>query len=147
MNELRERWLNLPEWTREEVLEFPGMPGGPWSRYIASGMNPVRYPRIVPKDAARADLLKKRTRTNLNNERPTWLDLAHKKLAAAILAAYGWDAARTDDDLHVALLALNQERVALPQHPTPSHKCFLRDSADAGESRPAGFSTGWKTFS
>ena len=112
LNELRERWLNPPEWTREEVLEFPGTPGGPWSRYIAPGTNTVRYPRIVPKDEASAALLKKRTLTNLYNERPAWLDLAHKKLDAAVFAAYGWDAAMTDDDLLAALLALNQERAA-----------------------------------
>jgi len=29
-------------------------------------------------------LLQKRTLTNLYNERPTWLDLAHKKLDAAV---------------------------------------------------------------
>jgi type II restriction/modification system DNA methylase subunit YeeA len=110
LNELRERWLNPPEWTREEVLEFPGTPGGPWSRYIAPGTNTVRYPRMVPKDDASAALLKTRTLTNLYNERPTWLDLAHKKLDAAVFAAYGWDAAMTDDELLAALLALNLER-------------------------------------
>ena len=112
LNELRERWLNPPEWTREEVLEFPGTPGGPWSRYIAPGTNIVRYPRIVPKDDASAALLKKRTLTNLYNERPAWLDLAHKKLDAAVFAAYGWKPDLTDDEILAALLALNQERAA-----------------------------------
>ena len=112
LNELRERWLNPPEWTREEVLEFPGTPDGPWSRYIAPGTNAVRYPRIVPKDEANADMLKKRTLTNLYNERPTWLDLAHRALDAAVFAAYGWKSDMNDDDLLAALLALNQERVA-----------------------------------
>ena len=32
--------------------------------------------------------LKKRTLTNLYNERPTWLRLAHEKLDRAVLAAY-----------------------------------------------------------
>jgi hypothetical protein len=32
---------------------------------------------------------KKRTLTNLYNARPTWLDLAHKRLAIAVFAAYG----------------------------------------------------------
>ena len=32
---------------------------------------------------------KKRTLTNLYNARPTWLDLAHKRLDAAVFAAYG----------------------------------------------------------
>ena len=34
---LRTTWLNPPEWTREELLEFPGTVGGTWSRYIVSG--------------------------------------------------------------------------------------------------------------
>ena len=112
LNELRERWLNPPEWSREEVLEFPGTPDGPWSRYIAPGTNAVRYPRIVPKDEANAAMLKKRTLTNLYNERPAWLDLAHKKLDAAVFAAYGWDFSMADANLLAALLALNQERAA-----------------------------------
>ena len=33
---------------------------------------------------------KKRTLTNLYNARPTWLDLAHKRLDEAVFAAYGW---------------------------------------------------------
>lgn len=112
MNELRERWLNPPEWTREEILEFPGSPDGPWAHYIAPGTTTVRYPRLVPKDEASAALLKKRTLTNLYNERPAWLDLAHRKLDEAVFAAYGWDPAMTDDALLAALLALNHERAA-----------------------------------
>jgi len=34
--------------------------------------------------------LKKRTLTNLYNERPTWLELAHLELDRAVLAAYDW---------------------------------------------------------
>lgn len=70
----------------------------------------VKYPRLVPKDEECAKLLKKRTLTNLYNERPTWLDLAHKKLDAAVFAAYDWDPAITDDELLAALLALNLQR-------------------------------------
>ena len=55
----------------------------------------VRYPRIVPKDEGCAKKLKKRTLTNLYNERPTWLDLAHRRLDEVVAAAYGW----TDLDL------------------------------------------------
>lgn len=56
--------------------------------------------------------LKKRTLTNLYNERPTWLDLAQKKLDTAVFAAYGWDPALSDDELLAALLALNLDRAA-----------------------------------
>jgi hypothetical protein len=48
--------------------------------------------------AAQDARLKKRTLTNLYNERPTWLRLAHEQLDRAVLAAYaatdpagGWD--------------------------------------------------------
>ena len=98
LNELRQRWLNPPEWTVEKVLEFPGSVGGPWARYIdpstinsqqSTGL--VRYPRLEPRDAECAAKLKKRTLTNLYNERPAWLDLAHTELDAAVAAAYGWN--------------------------------------------------------
>ena len=38
--------------------------------------------------AAKDSRLKKRTLTNLYNERPQWLKLAHEKLDRAVLAAY-----------------------------------------------------------
>lgn len=73
---MRNNWLNPPEWTRTEVLEFPGSVDGPWKRYVHDadkrGIGTVRYPRIVPKDADSAAKLKKRTLTNLYNEMPTW---------------------------------------------------------------------------
>ena len=53
---------------------------------------------------------KPRHLTRLYNERPTWLDLAHRALDAAVFAAYGWDPAMTDADLLAALLALNRAR-------------------------------------
>src|SRR5436189_294407 len=34
LDTLRNNWLNPPEWTRQEVLEFPGSLTGPWSRYL-----------------------------------------------------------------------------------------------------------------
>ncbi len=119
LNALRERWLNPPEWTVEKILEFPGSINGPWSRYIAAqtvdaktGVGTVRYPRLEPKDAECAEKLKKRTLTNLYNERPAWLVLAHKKLDAAVAAAYGWPADLTDEQILEKLLALNLERAA-----------------------------------
>ena len=71
------------------------------------GIGTVRYPRIVPADEAAAKKLKKRTLTNLYNERPTWLDLAHKALDEAVAAAYGWPADLTDEEILEKLLALN----------------------------------------
>jgi len=130
LNELRERWLNPPEWTETRVLEFPGTVGGPWDRYIvrdgetvkrrdgenAGSPSPligtVRYPRLVPKDADCAAQLKNRTLTKLYNERPAWLDLAHQRLDAAVAAAYGWPADLTDEQILERLLALNLERAA-----------------------------------
>jgi type II restriction/modification system DNA methylase subunit YeeA len=113
---LRSTWLNPPEWTREEVLVFPGSVDGPWGRYVtepnAKGIGTVRYPRTVPADDAAAKTLAKRTLTNLYNERPTWLDLAHKRLDEAVFAAYGWPSDLSADDLLARLLALNLQRAA-----------------------------------
>ena len=142
LNALRERWLNPPEWVREEILEFPGTVGGPWTRYMEEGSglqvpgsreegepeagarNPepetrnhprtgtVRYPRLVPRDAECAAKLKTRTLTKLYNARPAWLDLAHRTLDAAVSAAYGWPPDLGDEAILERLLALNLERAA-----------------------------------
>jgi MmeI, DNA-methyltransferase domain/MmeI, helicase spacer domain/MmeI, N-terminal domain/MmeI, target recognition domain len=134
LNDLRERWLNPPEWTKTRTLEFPGSVGGPWDRYIdkstirevgravpqraavgSSESKPylvgtVRYPRLEPRDADCAAKLKKRTLTNLYNERPAWLDLVHKKLDAAVAVAYGWPTDLSDEQILEKLLTLNLER-------------------------------------
>ena len=119
LNELREEWLNPAAWTVERLLEFPGSQAGPWARYVApqsvdpkTGVGTVRYPRREPRDAECAAKLKQRTLTNLYNERPAWLDLAHKKLDAAVAAAYGWPADLAGEQVLEKLLALNLERAA-----------------------------------
>jgi hypothetical protein len=118
-NELRERWLNPPEWTQTHTLTFPGSAAGPWARYVdaqtvepQTGIGTVRYPRVEPRDADCAAKLKKRTLTNLYNERPAWLALAHEKLDAAVAAAYGWPADMSDDEILSRLLELNLARAA-----------------------------------
>ena len=47
---------------------------------------------------------------DLYNERPTWLDLAHRRLDEVIATAYGWPADLTDDQILERLLALNLQR-------------------------------------
>jgi len=46
----------------------------------------------------------------LYNARPTWLELAHKKLDEAVFAAYGWPSDLSDEEILERLLALNLER-------------------------------------
>jgi len=41
--------------------------------------------------------------------RPTWLDLAHKKLDEAVFAAYGWKSNLSDEEILEKLLILNLE--------------------------------------
>ena len=95
LNRLRENWLN-PEDLVERVPEVvPGYPD-----------------RIVPKDDKAAAMLKKRTLTNLYNERPAWLDHAHRALDEAVAAAYGWPADLSDEEILERLFKLNQERAA-----------------------------------
>lgn len=47
---------------------------------------------------------------DLYNERPAWLDNAHRDLDAAVAAAYGWPADISVEDALARLLALNLER-------------------------------------
>ena len=117
LNERRETWLTPPDWTRPEVLEFPGTVGGLWHRYIdpatvtdrgAFKVGTVRYPRLVARDADCAARLKERTLTKLYNERPPWLADCHARLDAAVAAAYGWPADLPDEAILERLLALNQ---------------------------------------
>ena len=99
LNELRENWLNPPEWVERMPEVVPGFPD-----------------RIVPKPEHAAEL-KKRTLTNLYNARPAWLDNAHKALDAAVAAAYGWadyGPEMPDEEILRRLLALNLERSAAP---------------------------------
>ena len=116
LNKLRETWLNPPEWTTTEALEFPGTVGGPWDRYIDPAtvevrgtfkVGTVRYPRVVARNADCAARLKDRTLTKLYNERPPWLAAAHEKLDIAVASAYGWPADLTEDAILENLLALN----------------------------------------
>ncbi len=66
-------------------------------------------------DSDAAIELKKRTLTSLYNKRPTWLDLAHQKLDAAVFAAYGWETGISDDELLARLLELNLKRAGEQQ--------------------------------
>jgi type II restriction/modification system DNA methylase subunit YeeA len=96
LNRLREAWLNPPDLVRIEPEVVPGYPD-----------------RILPLDEAAAKVLKTRTLTNLYNQRPAWLDHAHRRLDAAVAAAYGWPedpASLSDDDILARLFALNQAR-------------------------------------
>ena len=88
--ELRDRWLNPPEWVDWVDEPVPGYPKRP-----------------VPRDEDAAKALKKRTLTNLYNARPQWLAHAHAALDAAVASAYGWPADISDDAALAELLALN----------------------------------------
>ena len=97
--ELRDRWLNPPEWVEWVDEPVPGYPKRP-----------------VARDETAAKELKRRTLTNLYNARPQWLADAHTALDATVAAAYGWDAEISEEDALAELLALNQSAssVALP---------------------------------
>jgi type II restriction/modification system DNA methylase subunit YeeA len=95
LNELREAWLNPPDLVErvpEVVAEYPD--------------------RIFPVGPEAAAVLRKRTLTNLYNDRPAWLDNAHRDLDAAVAAAYGWPADIAEEEALARLLALNLERAA-----------------------------------
>ncbi|WP_315747568.1 MULTISPECIES: class I SAM-dependent DNA methyltransferase [unclassified Bradyrhizobium] len=95
LNKLRDNWLNPAELVRREPEVVPGFPD-----------------RMVPVNERAAALLKKRTLTNLYNERPAWLMNVHRELDAAVAAAYGWPADITEEEALARLFLLNQERTA-----------------------------------
>ena len=105
LNDLREAWLNPAEWTHRVPEVVP------------LGMSTSPYPdRIEPRAGLNeGDLkaLQKRTLTNLYNQRPAWLAMAHTQLDTAVAAAYGWSdytPAMADEEILKRLLALNLER-------------------------------------
>lgn len=114
LDELRRNWLNPPEWTRTETLEFPGSTTGPWARYVhdpeGRGVGTVRYPRTVARDEESARQLARRTLTNLYNQRPAWLAHAHAQLDAAVASAYGFDTDLPDETILARLLELNRRK-------------------------------------
>jgi type II restriction/modification system DNA methylase subunit YeeA len=105
-----------------ETYPFPWPPGhepedSPLVEAIAEAARELVEKRdawLNPPDAS-AEELKKRTLTNLYNARPSWLAEAHRKLDAAVFAAYGWPVTLTDAELLERLLALNHERAAASQ--------------------------------
>jgi hypothetical protein len=95
LNDLRDHWLNPPEWS-DFIPE------------VVSG-----YPhRIIAKPGHEADL-KKLTLTNLYNDKPAWLLNVHRDLDSAVANAYGWSdytSEMPDEEILRRLLALNSER-------------------------------------
>ena len=93
LDQARRRWLNPPEWVREEPDVVASLP-----------------PRLLPVDEAAAKQLRKRTLTNLYNTRPAWLTNLHADLDRAVYRAYGWPREIGEEELLERLLALNLER-------------------------------------
>ena len=89
--DLRERWLNPPEWVKWVEEPVPGYPQRP-----------------IPRQNNDATALKNRTLTNLYNARPQWLVDAHAQLDAAVAAAYGWPADITNEAVLEELLVRNR---------------------------------------
>ncbi|HLO61724.1 MAG TPA: DNA methyltransferase [Azonexus sp.] len=95
LNQARENWLNPAEWTERLPEVAPGFPD-----------------RVIARPGHEVDL-KKRTLTNLYNQRPAWLEKAHQQLDSAVAAAYGWTdytPAIPDEEILRRLLDLNQQR-------------------------------------
>jgi len=105
LNDLRQAWLNPPEWT-ERVPEV-----------VPLGLTASPYPdRTLPRPGFEKQLAE-RTLTKLYNQRPAWLAQAHAALDAAVATAYDWadyTLAMADDEILNRLLALNLATTATP---------------------------------
>lgn len=91
--DLRDRWLNPPEWVEWVDEPTPGYPKRP-----------------VARNETAAEKLKARSLTSLYNGRPQWLIDAHAALDSAVAAAYGWDPEISESEALQKLLTLNHER-------------------------------------
>jgi hypothetical protein len=108
--------------TTFETFPFPWPPGkepknDPRVEAIAQAARELVEKRnawLNPEGATEKEL-KKRTLTNLYNERPTWLNMAHRKLDDAVFDAYGWSHDSSDEEILSRLLALNSERAKVNQ--------------------------------
>ncbi|MBI4567494.1 MAG: class I SAM-dependent DNA methyltransferase [Planctomycetes bacterium] len=102
--------------TTFETFPFPWPPNTPRARYTAEQkkhesavaaaakeLNDLRNGWLNPPNLDEKEL-KKRTLTNLYNQRPMWLALTHAALDRAVLSAYGWS------DLADALTAKDEDR-------------------------------------
>ena len=85
LNELRERWLNPPEWI--EPIARAVDADDDFAEVPDEARELIRQSAIMAR-AAKDKNLKQRTLTNLYNERPTWLRIAHERLDRAVLSAY-----------------------------------------------------------
>ena len=77
------------------------------NRLRENWLNPANADGSPSDNAAE---LRRRTLTNLYNQRPTWLANAHAVLDAAVADAYGWPADLGDGEVLERLLALNLGR-------------------------------------
>lgn len=90
LNELRLRWLNPPDLVRNEPEVVRNYPD-----------------RIIPINEAAEETLKRRTLTNLYNERPAWLATAHAELDGAVAEAYNLSRDASDEAVLTRLLEMN----------------------------------------
>ena len=84
------------------------------NRLRESWLNPVD---MFGNPALTAPERRRRTLTNLYNQRPTWLANAHATLDAAVADAYGWPPDLPDAEVLQRLLARNLERAAAEAAP------------------------------
>ncbi len=94
LHALRSAWLNPADRIRIDPEIVSGFPD-----------------RIQPRDATAAEVLQKRTLTNLYNERPRWLIDAHAEVDRAVAAAYGWAEDIPTDEALAQLVVLNRQRM------------------------------------
>ncbi len=101
-----------------ETFPFPRPSEEQRDRISAAAVNlsKLREGWLHPSGAT-ATALRRRTLTNLYNERPTWLDNVHARIDEAVAEAYGWPANLTEAEILERLLVLNLERAESERTP------------------------------
>ena len=113
-------WLgvgNDPRYTPTSTFETYPLPDPSAAQRSVIGASAAELDRLrsqwLNPPGASTEELKKRTLTNLYNERPAWLANAHVALDAAVAEAYGWAAEIPEDEVLSRLLTLNEKRIPI----------------------------------
>jgi type II restriction/modification system DNA methylase subunit YeeA len=124
-----------------ETFPFPWPPGqepmNPYREAIAqAGRELVRLrENRLSATTSRDSQSGIKTLTDLYNERPTWLENAHRDLDRAVFAAYGWKYPLDQNGILERLLELNRQRAA--GHPQETISALPPKKAPGVERPPA----------
>jgi type II restriction/modification system DNA methylase subunit YeeA len=127
-----------PRYTPTTTFETFPFPEHPTSEAVgeveatAHSLSDLRAGWLDPPGASE-DELRRRTLTNLYNQRPSWLDQAHERLDRAVHLAYGWPFPLENGEVLARLVVMNLARGGGTEQPNAKGGWRARhEAADPG---------------